>query len=690
MWFLLIQILFFMLIAAALGAALAWWWLRRRFIDVTETHAELTRQVEAAISEGRVLTRSDIDQSLANAFAAYTPPQTDLSPIEQRLVLIEERIAASDPKLTVFNGRLANLEQSLADLPSGFNETLLLTSQDHAAALERQSLAFDSQAEAFEYKLRKLEDELHNRLEEKFTALAEKISSLNVKDDLGILQQRFVGVDAQFRQVGELFRQTKDQIAAIRMPDIDSVHSRIAALAQTVHDNRAPDLTPLHTRLTHVEELISNFRVPEVDLGPVHSGLALLDLTLSELQPPDVDLTPIADRLNLLEGQIDALQTSFELRLADNQDEKLVQAISQSFEEKLEEKLDTKLDEKLDDKLLHVDEKLEYLDRRLEQFDMKDVLASVAGDVGMISAEIAHVSGELTSVGEAVSQLDIPPQADMSPVFSRLSEIDISISDRIAQLETRLAATSPLNEALVSTLAGIEADLEVVASRRAPDIDPIYSQLAALDASLSGVRNELRGQVRLEIIEKRLVALQEAFNRAPVSDVNREDIAALEDRLSSIEYGLASLQHMLKARQESIRVEQETLRTRSEVFSAEPVVQDPPPPEKRPQPIRSAHHIQAIASARRIDDEANLLTHAAFGEGDDLARIVGVGPILTELLHEVGVFYFWQIAEWTDEDVAYVDEKLLHFRGRIQRDDWVGQARELAAEPGSARRPGED
>ena len=64
--------------------------------------------------------------------------------------------------------------------------------------------------------------------------------------------------------------------------------------------------------------------------------------------------------------------------------------------------------------------------------------------------------------------------------------------------------------------------------------------------------------------------------------------------------------------------------------------------------------------------------------------------MLSELLNEIGVFYFWQVAEWTPRDVEWVDEKLEHFKGRIERDNWVGQARELARLPDSARRPGRE
>ncbi len=63
--------------------------------------------------------------------------------------------------------------------------------------------------------------------------------------------------------------------------------------------------------------------------------------------------------------------------------------------------------------------------------------------------------------------------------------------------------------------------------------------------------------------------------------------------------------------------------------------------------------------------------------------------MLERKLHRVGVFYFWQIAEWSAEDVRYVDRKLAAYKGRIQRDEWVSQANELAATPSAAPRPTE-
>ncbi|WP_397543912.1 NADH-quinone oxidoreductase subunit E [Roseovarius salis] len=66
------------------------------------------------------------------------------------------------------------------------------------------------------------------------------------------------------------------------------------------------------------------------------------------------------------------------------------------------------------------------------------------------------------------------------------------------------------------------------------------------------------------------------------------------------------------------------------------------------------------------------------GAADNLKLIKGVGPKLESLLHDIGIFHFDQIAEWTEEEVAWADENLVGFKGRVSRDDWVQQAKVLA------------
>ena len=576
MWFLILQIFFFMCIAAALGAALAWWWLRRRLVDVTETHAELTRQVETAIAEGRALKAADVDASLATALAGYKPPQPDFQPLQHRLERLEALITSPDPDAGLLRERIGSIEQAVSTI----------------------------------------------------SASIASLRSIHLE-----------GITRSLRDVTE-------RVEGIQMPDVESVHARVALLADTVTASK-PDLSPLQDRIGALEQRIANIKMPEVDLGPVHSGLARLDLTLSELQPPEVDLRPIETRLSKLE------------ELLETQDQKEAFAA------------------------LATD--LSLINAELE---------TMSGGITTVSSDIARVSGDVTTVSEALNRLEIPDAPDLDPIHNRLADIDASLMDRFALVQESISAATPLNDALIATLAAIESDLDVVASRRGPDLEPVFAQLASLDTSVSTIRNELRGQTRLEIIERRLVSIQDAVQNPPSTEVTREDLTALEDRLTSIEYGITALHHMLRGRGDVPRgnADHEGPRARAEAAnyearSAVRTTRSLPAVETQAQVARKA---EAIARARRPDDQANLLTHAAFGEGDDLAQIVGVGPILTELLHDVGVFYFWQIAEWSDEDIDYVDEKLLHFKGRIQRDDWVGQARALSELPGAAQRPGSD
>jgi predicted flap endonuclease-1-like 5' DNA nuclease len=65
------------------------------------------------------------------------------------------------------------------------------------------------------------------------------------------------------------------------------------------------------------------------------------------------------------------------------------------------------------------------------------------------------------------------------------------------------------------------------------------------------------------------------------------------------------------------------------------------------------------------------------GKGDDLKRIAGIGPKLEMTLNDLGIFHFDQIAAWGENEIRWIDD-YLRFRGRVVRDRWIEQARELA------------
>lgn len=87
----------------------------------------------------------------------------------------------------------------------------------------------------------------------------------------------------------------------------------------------------------------------------------------------------------------------------------------------------------------------------------------------------------------------------------------------------------------------------------------------------------------------------------------------------------------------------------------------------------------APAPAQPSADTPSPFLPAPDGAADDLSRIKGIGPKLSALLSELGVYHFAQIADWTPEQLALVDAKLGNFAGRPERDQWQSQARLLAA-----------
>ncbi|UWQ36060.1 NADH-quinone oxidoreductase subunit E [Leisingera aquaemixtae] len=85
---------------------------------------------------------------------------------------------------------------------------------------------------------------------------------------------------------------------------------------------------------------------------------------------------------------------------------------------------------------------------------------------------------------------------------------------------------------------------------------------------------------------------------------------------------------------------------------------------------------EGAAAKATEESEPELLKEARGGLADDLKMLKGVGPKLEAKLNELGFYHFDQIADWTEEEIAWVDSRL-QFRGRIARDGWVEQAKRL-------------
>jgi len=103
-----------------------------------------------------------------------------------------------------------------------------------------------------------------------------------------------------------------------------------------------------------------------------------------------------------------------------------------------------------------------------------------------------------------------------------------------------------------------------------------------------------------------------------------------------------------------------------------------PSPAATPEPAPAPAADPATAPVGEGSQPVGL-SAARSGGADNLKMIKGVGPKLEGVLNSLGFFHFDQIAGWGTADVAWVDENLLGFKGRVSRDNWVDQAKSLAA-----------
>lgn len=115
------------------------------------------------------------------------------------------------------------------------------------------------------------------------------------------------------------------------------------------------------------------------------------------------------------------------------------------------------------------------------------------------------------------------------------------------------------------------------------------------------------------------------------------------------------------------------------VAAAEPAVEPEPaaPVAEVAVPQAAMPVAEPIPSMRRMERPRGL-SAARGGIADNLQRISGIGPKNEKILHTLGIFHFDQIAGWSADHVAWVDDHL-RFNGRITRERWIDQAEMLAA-----------
>jgi len=536
------------------------------------------------------------------------------------------------------------------------------------------------------------------------TSLKSSVSTIQMPDikplhaRLGVIESRLNepvnemrGLTQRMNDIDGALAMLKLSISELRNTDLGPMEGRLASLSQVVESN---DLNPISSRLQHIEEALGALQSNETDLGPIHSGLAQLELAIAGIDLPEADIQPIRDDIAGLEARMSDVQQ----RLSDGrpaETEALMSEVSGLHTSLASLTTSMSSVEATDLNPLH--DQISQLEQSIER------LASEPMDLGVITQRLDILRSEVSAPDQAMDGLharlasleNVVGGIDLGGLYHRMDTLDASLSAIRSAVQS-----GPNLGPLEQRLLGLQ---ESVQNMPGPDLSPVISSVHAIEGRL--------------------------------------DLGALENRMTSIEYGLAALHHTLRTRTESgaeATTTTRTVRDSGQRTSVADIPSPPPPPiwetpappterdyapriEREPRADRQpradrgprrdreprqdresrssrrnytsrssgeySSQRDTLSSARRPGDQANLLTSAAFGASDELERISGIGPMLHDLLTGIGVYYFWQIAEWGPREIEWVDDMLDGWNGRIERDNWVGQAQIFAAEPTTANRP---
>jgi small subunit ribosomal protein S2 len=110
--------------------------------------------------------------------------------------------------------------------------------------------------------------------------------------------------------------------------------------------------------------------------------------------------------------------------------------------------------------------------------------------------------------------------------------------------------------------------------------------------------------------------------------------------------------------------------------ASEPEATPAPEPDATPAPAAEPDASPDALPEVTLTEDKFVKLDGPRGEQDDLKKISGVGPVLEQKLNDLGIYHYWQIAGLTPEDITEVDDGL-NFKGRIERDGWLKQAKDL-------------
>ncbi len=131
--------------------------------------------------------------------------------------------------------------------------------------------------------------------------------------------------------------------------------------------------------------------------------------------------------------------------------------------------------------------------------------------------------------------------------------------------------------------------------------------------------------------------------------------------------------HQYQQRYDGLMEETETMRRTAEQLRTELAAE-----RASEGVLREAVEQKREQESTKLEKGRSRFTPSSWEAKDDLTLISGIGPVIQKKLHQLGIYSFSQIAAFTPDDIEVVTKTLKVFKGRIGRDNWIGQAAALS------------
>ena len=284
---------------------------------------------------------------------------------------------------------------------------------------------------------------------------------------------------------------------------------------------------------------------------------------------------------------------------------------------------------------------------RAEREDFKTKVVTFQNAMASLKRQSAELQNEFVKSGDFY-------KAQLAKSFEKRKELEEKISNSRAEhasFSNLLQASRSEHESVNKMLAAAKARLD--------NLDLLEQNVIELEAENAQLKHDAAIARQENDVLKRDVFEQEELK------IQNKELAQV---LKSMENSRKQYEddanryrdHAGKSEQKS-----ETLRIRLDEV------------EKNFQEMEEEQRKSLDDARRSAVTEAANDASSENEERDDLQEIIGIGKVFEHTLHELGVFSFRQIANFGVSDIARINAELKEFKGRMEQDDWIGQAKEL-------------